>query len=141
MEYQVFNEVMHSISCPVIVMRSYPSCTRGEPVTNTSLPLKIPFTAKFCSSCKLLYPIQLAAFLITLSSSILLICIARQIIMMGGNLTHDNSDCDFARILAKSLQNIAMSYQTFFFSPASYAHKQRLACKTRTTLGTLPTCR
>ena len=79
---------MHSISCPVMLMRSNLSCTHGEPVTKTSLPLKIPFTAKFCSSCKLLYPIQLAAFLITLSSSILLICTARQIIMMGGNLTH-----------------------------------------------------
>ena len=55
--FRGFKEVMHFITCPGCTREPYPS--RGQPVTKTSLPLKIPFTAKFCSSSKLLYPIYL----------------------------------------------------------------------------------
>ena len=61
-EFEVFKKVTRFITCQACTLAPYPSCVLREPVTKTSLPLKITFIATFCSSHKLLYPIYLAVF-------------------------------------------------------------------------------
>ena len=110
----------------------YPSRAHGEPVTKTSLPLKIPFTAKFCSSRKLLYPIYLAAFPIAcLLPSFSYALRARSLWWAVTYRTpHDNSDV----VLPESWQcrcgMLTWVTRRSFSLPASSAHKEHLARET-----------